>query len=91
MRDACARGENPTRPGSERRAPRLLWLTGLGAGFVATALNSGIAAAARRLLGVPDAFAPFTLGPLATGSVGGALGVVATFAVLRRLTRRPLP
>ncbi|MGF1473760.1 MAG: hypothetical protein ACFB50_18720 [Rubrobacteraceae bacterium] len=68
----------------------MLWVSGLGAGLVATALNSGIAAVARRLLGVSETFAPFTLGPVLAGSVAGALGVVGTFSVLRRLTERPL-
>lgn len=76
---------------SARRRPRLLWLSSLAVGLAATALNLLISAVARQLFGVPATFAPFTLGPLITGCVGGALGVVTVFAVIDRVTKHPLP
>ncbi len=71
-------------------APHLpAWAAGLAAGSAALSLNLLVAAAARASLNPPRTFAPLTLLPLATGSVGGVLGATGTYALLCRLFRRP--
>ncbi len=71
-------------------APHLpAWAAGLAAGSAALSLNLLITTVAKAALNTPRTFAPLTLLPLATGSVGGVLGATGVYALLCRLFRRP--
>lgn len=59
--------------------------TGLLAGSIALALNFVIASLALRFTGVPRGFPPFTILPLAAGSIGGALLAALVYAAMQSL------
>jgi len=77
-----------TGPGSGPALP--VWAAGLAAGGAAFASNLLIAAIARTALNAPRTFAPLTVLPLVTGSIGGVVGATSVYALLCRLFRRPM-
>lgn len=71
------------------KKPSLL-LRGLVAGALSTVLDLGVANVGRYLFDAPQTFAPFTLLPILSGGLGGALGATGVYALLLRFSRRPV-
>jgi hypothetical protein len=64
-----------------------LWARGFKAGAWSFAATWVVAQIASQTTGVPEAFPPFTLAPLATACFGSAILGTAIYQLLRRLTR----
>jgi hypothetical protein len=71
--------------------PLPIWEAGLLAGLAATAIDFAIARLMARILHVPATFAPFTILPIASGGLGGAMGATGVYALLIHAVPHPLP
>ena len=59
------------------------------AGIVALVVDMAIGSAAVRLTRVPQDFPPFTLLPILSGTIGGAVLASAVYGVIRMVARNP--
>ena len=67
------------------------WQAGLIGGVAATALNLVVATVGGKALTAPDGYAPLTFLPVFSGSFGGVIAATAVYALIRRVSPKPMP
>jgi len=75
---------------TERVAYARLWWAGVLTVVLSVTANAVIRTIARAAFDVPDEFPPFTWGQFTFLTVAGVAGATITFAIIGRLSRRPV-